>query len=249
MADYREGQTATSKDGMSRVVYKGGMWVKDTSFQPQAVHKDANISAQDRTVMNAASAEAQHERDASRMYSDTEGAVKAMGTGPVKATMLDLITPDEDDSYLGKVFGSTVGALARAVVPQKLLNARDQLKTVNARVALEGSKDMKGSSSDKDTALMRLAGIGPSKLEPENLRIIQQARYNSGLAQARALLTNQWIAQNGSLANPNRHGTTFEQAKQFAERDYDRRMRMPSAPPRVRSGAPVTIDIHGNPIQ
>jgi hypothetical protein len=176
-----------------------------------------------------------------------------MGTGPTWSAYLDAITPAEDDWLPTKALKSTVGALLRGGVSQKTFDARDHLKTVNAKVALVGSQQMKGSSSDKDTALMRLAGIGPAKYPAENHRIINEAIHDSGLSRARALITADWIGKYGSLANPSPNGTTFEQALQNTERIYERRLaeqRLPKPPPSRRTTTgPVTIDINGNIIK
>lgn len=260
---YQEGQTATSKDGKKRVVFRNGMWLNDTSYKPPA-EGPAKTSAQDRQELNAASSKAAAERDALRTYSKAKDAVETMGTGPGWASYLDAITPEEGGGVLDSV-GGFLGTPLRALVSQDTWDARDHLKTVNANVALAGSQQMKGSSSDKDTALMRLSGIGPSKTEGENLRIIQDATYTSGLEQARALIKADWIGKFGSLANPSPNGMTSEQALQMGEQRYDeyyyRRRKtpaktaqptkkaLPKPPPKKSSGSGrLTIDINGNPL-
>jgi len=248
-----EGQGAISKDGKSRVVFKGGQWVKDPTYVPAGAAPGSPVKTtpQDMKAMTDASAKAESERDSLRTYAGAGKAVDDMDTGPVKAAWLDAIVPDEDGGILDKI-GGILGTVARPFVSQKTLDARDQLKTVNANVALAGSQQMKGSSSDKDTALMRLSGIGPAKRPAENHRIIDEAIYNSGREQARALVTADWIGKYGSLSNRSRNGMTFEEAKQRAERYYDQRQqarKMPKAPPSKRGGKTLTIDLDGNPIQ
>jgi len=245
-----EGQGAISKDGKTRVVYKGGQWVKDDTYVPASAAPGAKVdtSAADMKAMTDASAKAEAERDSLRTYAGAAKAVDDMDTGPVKAAWLDAIVPDEDGGILDKV-GGILGTVARPFVSQKTLDARDQLKTVNANVALAGSQQMKGSSSDKDTALMRLSGIGPAKRPAENHRIIDEAIYNSGREQARALVTADWIGKYGSLSNRSRNGMTFEEAKQRAERYYDQRQqarKMPKAPPSTRKSRLIEYDIQGN---
>lgn len=257
-----DGATATSKDKKSRMVVRGGVWVNDTTYQPTAgAQGPAETSAQDRTALLAASARAAAERDALRTYSQAGKAVTDMGTGPTRARWLDAITPDEDGGIMDTV-GAVLGTPFRALENGRTFAARDQLRTVNANVALAGSQLMKGSSSDKDTALMRLSGIGPYKSVEENQRIIRDATYRSGLEQARSLVTSDWIGKYGSLSRPSPNGMTFEQALQVAERSYERRQTarrsgLPKPPPRASRSTPrarqssgvVTIDINGNPVQ
>lgn len=211
-------------------------------------------TAQDQKTAADYSATAAAERDALRTYANAAGSVERFNTGPIKSRLMDAIMPDEDGGFWDAV-GATVGAVARPFVSQKTIEARDQLKTVNANVALAGSNLMKGSSSDKDTALMRLSGMGPSKTVAENKRIIRDATYNSGLSQTRALVASNWLAEHGSLTAPGHNGMTFQKALMFAEKQYDKHIqasraarKLPKAPPR-RRGGPITIDLDGNPIQ
>lgn len=250
----QEGQTATSKDGKRRVVFRGGNWVNDPTYQPQGPER-VKTTPDDMKALLAASGTAAAERDALTTYSAAGAAVDQLDTGPVKAAWMDAITPDEDDGILGKV-GAVLGAPFRPLISKKDWEARDHLKTVNANVALAGSQQMKGSSSDKDTALMRLSGIGPAKTSTENRRIVSSAIDKSGLSQTRALITSNWIGKYGSVSNPSPNGMTFEQALQLGEQSYRRRLadirarkRLPQAPPSRRGNKPLTIDLDGNPIE
>lgn len=246
----QEGQTATSKDGKKRVVFRGGNWVNDPSYQPTGPER-VKTTPDDMKALLAASGAAAAERDALTTYASAGKAVDRLDTGPVKSAWMDAITPDEDDGVLGKV-GSVLGAPFRPLISKRDWEARDHLKTVNANVALAGSQQMKGSSSDKDTALMRLSGIGPSKTSAENRRIVQSATEKSGLSQTRALITSNWIGKYGSVSNPSPNGMTYEQALQIGEQSYQRRRaqsKLPPAPPRRRGSQPLTIDLDGNPIE
>jgi hypothetical protein len=213
-------------------------------------------TADDLKELREAGGRAEAERDAAREYVGAARSVKTMGTGPWKAWALDAITPDQDGGIMDAV-GATLGAPLRALVSDKTLQARDHLNTINAKVALTGSQQMKGSSSDKDTALMRLGGIGPYKTEAENNRIIKQALYDSGLAQTRSKFKSYWIGKFGSISNPSPNGMTFEQGLAGAEKAFQRNLAAkkgpPAPPPSVRkaagSGSRVVYDINGNPIQ
>jgi hypothetical protein len=191
-------------------------------------------TGQDLADLSAASAKAQAERDAARTYRSARQAVHDMGTGPWTAKWLDAITPDEDGGMLDTI-GAVLGSPFRALVSDKTLAARDQLRTVNAQVALAGSQQMKGSSSDKDTALMRLAGIGPYKTVAENERILRQAAYESRLEDMRASAKANWIAAHGSLANAAQDGSTFQQRLQAMESGF----RAPTSPPLRPAPPPV----------
>ena len=169
-----DGKTATSKDGQRRMIVSGGTWVNDPTYRPPA--QPGKTSPQDRTALNAASAKAASERDAQRTYDAASRAVDDMGTGPGKAKWLDAIMPDESTNsgwsavpdMLSDGLGVILGTPFRALTNQKTLDARDHLKTVSANVALAGSQQMKGSSSDKDTALMRMSGLSTYKGIKEN---------------------------------------------------------------------------------
>lgn len=265
---YNEGQTATNPKTGERVVFRRGMWIKDATHTPRP--QQPRPSAQDQQQLAAASSQAQAERDAVRTYDAALNAVERMGTGPGHARWLDAITADEDGGVLDAV-GAIIGAPFRAFYDQETLDARDHLKTISANVALQGSQQMKGASSDKDTALMRMAGVSPYKSEAENRRIIQEARTQSGLAQVRANAKADWITQNGSLSSPSQDGGTFEDMLRRAEETYsirapgfgpngeiivraqagpqplpDRSRTLPTPPPRRAAAQPVRIDINGN---
>ncbi|MFD1959599.1 hypothetical protein ACFSHP_12080 [Novosphingobium panipatense] len=120
--------------------------------------------------------------------------------------------------------GGILGTPFRALEDDETLGAMDELSTVGASAALKNSANVKGAASDKDMALIRLAGLGPYKTQGENTRIVKDAMYQSGLEQLRAKLTAQWIARNGSLSNPNAKGQTFESYLTLGEGMYADRM-------------------------
>jgi len=228
------------------------------SAQAASPPSGAKTSPQDRKELYAASSQAQAERDARREYLEAAQAVRTFRTGPVKAAIYDALTAEPDGDFFDKV-GGAIGALPRAfgwMTPEEL-SARDHLNTLSARGALKGSQMMKGSSSDKDTALMRIADVSPYKTEAENYRIMSAAMQDSGLAQVRATFKARWIAQHGSLSSPAPGGMTFEEGLRRAEQAFSRPRgsKLPKAPPaavRARQAAarqPVVIDLNGNPVK
>lgn len=250
---------AVSKDGKQRVVYRGGQWVTDETFQPTV---KADTDATDKKSLNDASELAQTERDATRMY---VGALKAaanmgpLGTGPVTGWALDALTPtDAEDSYTAWATNPLKSAGRAAIgrlVPDRTWNAHAHLKTVNAKVALANSNALKGTASNSDMALLRVAGMGPYKPLGENRRIVKQAIEDSGRSQARALAKAKWISEYGSTAAPGRGGGTFEKYQRIVENKYDRlrssrRSNLPTPPPRTKKASgPVTFDMDGNIIE
>jgi hypothetical protein len=270
MSDYREGQMAVSKDGKQRVVYRGGQWINDDTFVPEV---KAKTTAQDVKDLSEASARAEAERDAMRTYADTRRAVTTMDSGPYKAAILEALTPEDGGDWLDKV-GGAVGWLPSRLYQNSTREAFDHLRTVNAQTALDGSQQMKGSSSDKDTALMRMAGVGPARTKAENYRILDKAQRDAGLSQALARVKARWITKFGSQSAAAPNGMTMEDALQVATKAYHedysrreaarkagrpllpprldtaRRSNLPTPPPRTKKASgPVTFDMDGNIIE
>lgn len=215
----------------------------------------AKTTPQDMMLLRDSTSRAEAERNARKDYGSIRQAVRDMNTGPLKAATLDAITPQQDGGFMDTV-GGLLGAPLRLFVSDKTMAARDQLNTVSAQVALKGSQQMKGSSSDKDTALMRTAGVSPYKSKAENLRILDNAERESALEQHRATLKSKWISRYGSISAPGPNGMAYEEiaARQddLVNRAMDVRKRgLPKAPPSARrgGGAPLEIDINGNPIR
>lgn len=255
---YKEGQTATNPKTGQRLVFRNGQWVSAGSAPVRA-----ETTAEDRKALNEASERARIERDVQRVYADADKAVTDFDTGPNKSWWMDAITPDEDDGIWGAIGANTIGLIARPLVSDRTFEARDQLKTVNARTSLAASAQLKGVASDRDMGLLRLTGLKDSKSVAENRRIIAEARFNSALEQYRAKQKARWISRYGSLSAPAPSGRSFEEVSQIAEqtfaREYQRllanppqaKKKTPAAPPSVRRGSgsrTVTIDINGNPI-
>ena len=215
----------------------------------------AKTTPQDMQIIRDASALSESERDARRGYAATRRAVKTMHSGALKAGFLDSISPEEDGTPFLDQLGVVLGLPARPFISDATWAARDHLKTVSAQVALAGSRQMKGSSSDKDTALMRMAGVSPYKSEAENLRILDEAERQAAFAQHRATLKSKWISQYGSVAAPGPNGMAFEEiaARQDAkvQRALDiRRNGLPKPPPSARrQNRPVEIDLKGRPVR
>jgi hypothetical protein len=234
-------------------------WEQD-SFATAAAAKSgatgrAKTTPQDMMLLRDSTSRAETERNARKDYGSIRQAVRDMGTGALKAATLDAITPEQDGGFVDTV-GGLLGAPLRLFVSDKTLAARDQLNTVSAQVALRGSQQMKGSSSDKDTALMRTAGVSPYKSKTENLRILDNAERESALEQHRATLKSKWISRYGSISAPGPNGMAYEEiaARQDAlvNKAMDVRKRgLPKPPPSARrgGGAPLEIDINGNPIR
>lgn len=221
------------------------------SDQPLATAADAKMyggnggraatSPQDRVALNAASAKAQTERDAMRDYDATERAVRTMETGPIKAAVIDAITPSENGGFWDGV-GGVVGLLPRVFgYPERdTMDARDTLNTIAARSVTRGQTLPPGPASDRDVALARTASVNPYKGVKENLRIIEAARRDSGLEQTRNLLRSKWISKFGSTSQPSPNGMTFEEAQQIAENDYLKVPGSRSARPMLRPAPPST---------
>lgn len=266
----KEGQTATSKDGKARVVFHAGQWVKDTSYRPQTAMSRAMTTPDDRKALLAAQSKAAAERDAIRQYRSAGRAVHAMSTGPVKAAWMDTITPAQAEDTTGrsiadlaagavKAIGTPIGAGLRLFNDPATWEARDQLNTVAANAALGRTSQLKGAASDKDMAIIRMAGVSAYKTERENDRIIHDAIYQSELEGLRARLTSQWIGNNGSLTAKSAKGETFEGyltrgerrfGERFAELQAARKRGLPKPPPsRKTSGETITIDMDGNIIR
>ncbi len=216
---------------------------------------------QDMMMLRDSTAKAEVERAARRDYAATRKAVADMNTGPTWAAYLDAVTPEQDGNVFDKI-GGFLGAIPRwATTDDKVMNARDRLKTVGAQVALKGSQDMKGSSSDKDTALMRMAGVSDYKGKAENFRILDDAARQGAIEQHRATLKAQWINRFGSISAPGPRGLSYEQIAAQQEKtineamDYRQGLRKPAlrTPPRSVTRRPpsgrVVYDITGKPVR
>lgn len=215
----------------------------------------AKTTPQDMMLLRDSTSKAEVERSARRDYSATRQAVRDMNTGPLKAAYLDAITPEQDGGVLDKV-GGFLGAPLRLFVSDKTMAARDRLKTLSAQVALKGSQMMKGSSSDKDTAIMRMAGVSDYKGSTENNRLLDDAERESAIEQHRASLKAQWINRYGSISAPGPRGLSYEQVAQQQEKTVNsavdlRQRGLPKPPPSARrsAGGRTVIDINGNPIR
>lgn len=215
---------------------------------PPGVRSRAKPTAKDMADLSAASSKAQAERDAARQYAATEMAVRTMDTGPWKAQWLDAIMPDEDGGWADGI-GSTLGLAVRPLISDRTLEARDHLKTVGAQTSLNGSQQMKGSSTDKDMAIMRMAGVSPYKSKAENLRILNAAKAEGRVSQARALFASSWISKYGSVANAAPRGMTYEQGLAKFERGLSQPSPRP-APPSIRKASGRAVyDLNGNLIR
>lgn len=215
----------------------------------------AKTTPQDMQMLRDASTRAETERDARRNYRSTRQAVIDMDTGPQKAAYLNAITSEEGGGFWDGV-GSVLGSVARPFVSDKTWAARDHLNTVSAKVALAGAQQMKGTSSDKDTSLMRMGGVSPYKQPRENLRILDEAERDGAFAQHRATLRSKWIARYGSVSAPGPNGMSYEEiaARQDAAVEKALAVRkngLPKPPPSVgrRSTRRVVYDINGNPVK
>lgn len=237
-------------------------WAKD-SYATAAAAKGsaqptgrAKTTPQDMQMLRDSTARAEAERNARRDYASTKRAVLDMGTSPSKARYLDAITPEQDGGIMDTI-GAALGTPLRWFVSDKTMNARDQLKTLGTQTALKGSQMMKGASSDKDTALMRTAGVSDYKGVQENLRILREAERSSAIEQHRATLKAKWIGKFGSISAPAPSGVTYEEAAARQEAMVNKAMDIrergiPKPPPSTnRRAAPgrTVIDMNGKPIR
>lgn len=211
-----------------------------------AARAAAKTTKDDRMALTKASATAAAERDALAAYQRAAQAVDTFDTGPIKASVLDVASPEPSGGWLDSLGALTVGIPIRGVTSSKTLAARDHLKTINAKIALASSGELKGAASDADMALMRMTGISDYKTKAENKRIISDAARTSKVAQTRAAFTNGWIARFGSLSSASPNGTTFEKGLAEAENNV-RTGAHRKAPPSTRkyqppSGWAVTRD-------
>lgn len=248
-------------------------WWASSPFATAASAKAAAAPArvkptsQDMQLLRDSTNKAEAERNARREYAAVRRSVTNMNTGPFKAAYLDAITPEESsgvvDNVLDKV-GAAVGFLPSLFVSNRTTDARQHLKTVSAQTALKGSQMMKGASSDKDTALMRMAGVSDYKSVNENLRILREAERSSAIEQHRATLKAKWIGRYGSISAPAPSGMTYEEAaarqEALVNKAVDIRQNGLPKPPPKRSGSrprpssnqgqgSLEIDMNGRPLR
>jgi hypothetical protein len=217
----------------------------------------AKTTPQDMMMIRDASNRAETERDARRTYANTRRAITDMSTGPMKASFLDAITPEEDGTPFLDGLGALLGSPARLFIGDKTWAGRDHLKTVGAKVALAAAQQQKGVASDRDMAQMRMSGVNPYKSVAENLRILDEAEREGAFAQHRATLKSKWISRYGSVAAPGPRGMAFEEiaSRQDAlvEKALALRKRGLPKPPqsvtRRSVGRPTVIDMNGNPVR
>ena len=248
MSEYKEGQTATSKDRKSRIVFRGGQWVNDDTFAPKA-----KTSATDQKALQEYMTKAATERDMLRQYKNASEAVDTMGTGPFNAWLMDAVTPQPEGGVWDSI-GGVIGSPIRWAYSNERKQARDHLKTVEADASIAASTALKGPATDRDMGLIRLTGVNPYKTKRENKRIINDASYQAGLEQVRAQSAAAWINKYGSLTAPSRSGKSFAEILALGEREYRDRMtgkKKPKAPPSAKRGSSrvTTVDINGNPVQ
>jgi hypothetical protein len=232
-------------------------WWSSLPYAPTNSTKKAGgkVASEDLKELRAASARAEAERDARQTYSSTRRAVEAMDTGPWKARWLDAITPDGDGGWADTI-GGVLGAPFRALVSDSTMAARAELATNSARSTMHGANQMRGTPSNRDAALARIAAVSADKPRGENLRILAQAQRESELAQTRARFKSNWISSYGSMAQANPGGQSYEDGLASTERqflsNYSQRQRrgLPKPPPSRRSqGGPIEIDLQGNRLQ
>ncbi|OWK31787.1 hypothetical protein [Sphingomonas mucosissima] len=230
--------------------------VKVTSGNGTGSRSSADgASSEDLKELRQASAKAEAERDARQTYAATRRAVLDMDTGPWKARMLDAITPDGDGGWADTI-GGFLGTPIRALVPEKWMTARAALATNSARSTMTGANKLRGTASNMDTALARTATVNANKPVAENLRIIEEARRESELAQARAQFKSAWISKFGGMARTGPNGVPYEAALADAERRFSqaygqsrRQLRTPPRSAMRGAKAPIEIDLNGNPVR
>lgn len=216
----------------------------------------AKTTPQDMMILRDSTAKAEAERAAQRDYAETRRAVAKMDTGPVRAAFMDLITPEQDGNIFDKIGGVLGTPLRYALTNEQERDARDRLKTISAQVALKGAQMQKGTASNADTALMRIAGVSDYKGTKENYRLLDDAARQSAIEGHRASLKAQWIGRYGSLSTPGPRGLSYEQIAAQQEKAVNQAMDLRQGlrkPPRsVTRRAPAgggVYDINGNPVR
>lgn len=248
------GKAMVSKDGKTRkIINNQGIAVLDETYVPQA--PKAKTSGADARQLEEALKRSQVERDALRQYQAAEKAVKTYDPSPAKNFYHDMIYPEPNGDWMDTV-GAVLGTPLRWLVSNETEQARDHLKTIEAAGSIEASTALKGPATDKDMALIRQTNVTPGKTLEENMRLVNDSKYQSGLEQVRSNVLAMWLNKYGSLSAPSRSGKSYPEILKIAEDDYAKRYRaktqgkkLPKAPPKGRGRGTVTIDINGNPIK
>jgi hypothetical protein len=220
----------------------------------------AKTTKTDETALQNASDLATAERDAVKDYIRASDAVGVLGDGRMSSNIRSLVLPEKDDGGMTAIAKSVLGWPVRALLDDKTTHAYEELNRVNAKAAVAASKDLKGPTSDRDIAMLRLSGISPFQSESSNRKVVRDAIEDSGMSTARAKTMQNWIGKFGSLTARAPNGMTFQDALEIAERTYTERYSaaqakrtMPKAPPRsLRKEAQanrVRVDANGNIIQ
>ena len=185
------------------------------------------LSVQDNKFLNEMRATSgQAGLEAETEYRNAARVIDRLGTGPVRAKLLDAFIPQD-----GGGFWDTVGGVIGApFIDQQTVDDFQTLKGLQSKRVLTEQLAQKGPQTESDAARLKLTEISPYNTKGANIRVLDAGMRKARLASIKPDFFTKWTNQYG-LNGLDAQGRTVDAAWS----DLTRR----ATSARVPGGAPV----------
>lgn len=186
------------------------------------------LSVQDNKFLNELRSTAgQPGLDAQNEYRRAAKAVDRLGTGPVRASLLDAFIPEEGGGFWDRV-GGIIGA---PFIDRQTVDDFQTLKGLQSERVLSQQLAQKGPQTESDAARLQLTEVSPYKTPEANRRILDAGMRKATLGAMKPDFYTRWTNRYG-LNGTDERGRTVDAAWGEVFR------RATTAPLQVPGGAP-----------
>jgi hypothetical protein len=152
------------------------------------------LSVQDNKFLNELRATSgQGGLEAETEYRNAARVIDRLGTGPVRAAMLDAFIPEDGGGFFDKV-GGLLGA---PFIDRQTVDDFQTLKGLQSKRVLSSQLEQKGPQTESDAARLKLTEVSPYNTPEANRRILDAGMRKARLSSIKPDFFTKWVNQYG----------------------------------------------------
>lgn len=203
MSEFQEGQTATNPKTGQKIVFRGGQWVNAGVGEVQR----GELSVQDNKALNDMRDGHSAALKVNRDYREVARVLDRSQMTPVKASMLNALTPQEGGGF----FDAIGGWIGSKVLPQQTIDDFQTLRGLQSGRVMDAQIAQKGPQTEADAARLQLAEVSPWKTKQANIAVMKRGMADATLAKRKLPFFQRWANKYG-VNGVNERGQTADEA-------------------------------------
>lgn len=170
-------------------------------------NRGGGLSVQDNKALNEMRGSHSAALGVNRDYRTVARVLDRSNMTPVKASVLNALTPEEG----GGLFDAIGGWVGSKILPQQTISDFQTLRGLQSKRVMDAQVEQKGPQTESDAARLQLTEVSPWKTKQANIGVMRRGMADAVLAKRKLPFFQMWANKYG-LNGVNERGQTADQA-------------------------------------